>query len=120
MRVFLRDQDQLTIIFLGILFFGVIFSFSFFQNVQEWKPEHQKEYQFLIDMNTATIAEFQALPGIGEKLAEEIALYRQTRGPFNDHHDIMNVKGIGEKKLDTVKPYLRNFSSTTSNSSIND
>ncbi|MDR0705904.1 MAG: helix-hairpin-helix domain-containing protein [Planctomycetaceae bacterium] len=120
MKLFLRYQDQLTILFWGVPFLGVIFSFSFFQNMKEWEPEHQKEYQFLVDMNTATVEEILALPGIGEKLAEEITLYRQTRGPFNDHREIMNVKGIGVKKLDTVKPYLREFPSVTSNGFIND
>jgi competence ComEA-like helix-hairpin-helix protein len=120
MKLFLRYQDQLTIIFFGVLFFAVIFSFSFLQQAKEWEPEHQKEYQFLVDMNTATVEEFQTLPGIGEKLAAEITLYRKTKGPFNDHREIMNVKGIGVKKLDTVKPYLRNFPSVTSNGSIND
>lgn len=106
------------LLFLGVPFFAVIFSFSFFQ--QEWEPEHKKEYQFLIDMNTAPVEELLALPGIGEKLAEGIVLYRKEKGPFNDHQEIMNVKGIGEKKLNTVKPYLREFPSATSNGSIND
>jgi competence ComEA-like helix-hairpin-helix protein len=118
MRLFLRYQDQWTIIFFGVLFFVVIF--SFFQQAKEWKPEHKKEYQFLVDMNTAPVEELQALPGIGEKLAEGIILYRKEKGPFNDHREIMNVKGIGVKKLDTVKPYLREFPSVTSNGSIND
>ncbi|MDR2705610.1 MAG: helix-hairpin-helix domain-containing protein [Planctomycetaceae bacterium] len=118
MKLFLRYQDQLTIIFFGVPFFVVIFSFSFFQ--KEWAPEHKKEYQFLVDMNTAPVEELQALPGIGEKLAEGIMLYRKARGPFNDHHEIMNVKGIGARKLDTVKPYLRELHSVTSNGSIND
>jgi competence protein ComEA len=90
-----------------VFFFVLIFSFSVSQ--KEWKHEQKKEYQFQVDINTATIEELQILPGIGEKLAEGIAVYRETEGPFNDHHEIMNVKGIGVKKLNTVKPYLRDL-----------
>jgi competence ComEA-like helix-hairpin-helix protein len=120
MKLFLRNQDQLTIIFLGVPFFVVIFSFLFFQQAKEWESGCPKEYQFLVDMNTAPVEELQSLPGIGEKLAEEIMLYREKRGPFNEHHEIMDVKGIGVKKLNTVKPYLRDFPFVTSNGSIND
>jgi comEA protein len=118
MKFFIRYQDQLTIICFMVFFFVLIFSFSVSQ--QEWKPEQKNEYRFQVDINTASIEELQVLPGIGEKLAAGIAEYRKTEGPFNDHHEIMNVKGIGVKKLATVKPYLRNFTLVTSSNSIND
>ncbi|MDR3197594.1 MAG: helix-hairpin-helix domain-containing protein [Planctomycetaceae bacterium] len=118
MRFFLRYQDQFTVIFFLIFFFVFIFFFSVSQ--KEWEPEQQKEYLYQVDPNTATAEELQILPGIGEKLAKEITAYREIEGPFNEHHEIMNVKGIGVKKLNTVQPYLRNLPSVTSNRSIND
>ncbi|MDR1962619.1 MAG: helix-hairpin-helix domain-containing protein [Planctomycetaceae bacterium] len=118
MRFLLRDQDQRTVLVLLTLFFAVIFYFSVSQ--KEWKSEQKKEYRFLVDMNTAGTEELQALPGIGEKLAEGITTYREKNGPFNDHQEIMNVKGIGFKKLDTVKPYLLELPLVTSNVPVND
>ncbi|MDR0337752.1 MAG: helix-hairpin-helix domain-containing protein [Planctomycetaceae bacterium] len=107
MRFLLRGQDQLVMMIFVVFFFVFIFSSSVSQT--EWQSERKKEYQFQVDINTATVEELQTLPGIGGKLAEGIAEYRKTKGPFNDHYEIMNVKGIGVKKLNTVKPYLRDF-----------
>ncbi|MDR2756720.1 MAG: helix-hairpin-helix domain-containing protein [Planctomycetaceae bacterium] len=107
MFFFFRYRDQRTVILFLVFFFVLIFSFSVFR--REWNQDGFKEYQFQIDVNTATVEEFLALPGIGEKLAEEITVYREIKGPFNDHREIMNVKGIGVKKLNTVKPYLRDL-----------
>ncbi|MDR2116739.1 MAG: helix-hairpin-helix domain-containing protein [Planctomycetaceae bacterium] len=118
MRIFLRYQDQITVIFFLVFFFGFIFFFSV--SLKEWNQEQEKVYRFLVDPNTATAEELQTLPGIGEKLAEEIIVHREIEGPFNDHHEIMNIKGIGVKKLDTVKPYLYDLPLVTSNRSINE
>lgn len=62
-----------------------------------------------IDLNDATQAELEALPGIGPTMAERIIAYRQEHGPFLYIEDIMAVEGIGEgifaeiKDLVTVK-----------------
>lgn len=52
-----------------------------------------------LDMNTATAEELTELPGIGESLADRIIAYRETHGPFTSLEDLLNVSGIGEKKL---------------------
>ena len=56
-----------------------------------------------VDLNTATAAELQKLPGVGEALAERIIAYRAENGPFTAAEDLMKVKGIGEVKFDAVK-----------------
>ena len=53
----------------------------------------------LININAASIEELTALPGIGVKTAERIVLYRKAHGKFKKIEDLMNVKGIGEKKF---------------------
>lgn len=50
-----------------------------------------------ININTATAAELEALPGIGPVLAERIVEYRTEYGPFQMPEELMNVSGIGEK-----------------------
>lgn len=53
----------------------------------------------MINLNTATVAELQELPGIGAKTAARIVDYRQKKGPFKKIEELMNVQGIGEKSF---------------------
>lgn len=56
----------------------------------------------LININTATAAQLQTLPGIGETIAQRIIDYREANGPFKTPASLINVKGIGEKKLAAI------------------
>lgn len=61
--------------------------------------EETQAVTFPIDINAATEADFQALPGIGEVLSQRIVAYRQEHGPFRAAEELMNVEGIGEKRI---------------------
>lgn len=58
-----------------------------------------------VDINTASIEELSALPGIGQSTAEKIVNYRKDH-KFKATTDLMNVKGIGEKKFEKIKSQL--------------
>lgn len=58
-----------------------------------------------VNLNTATLAQLDTLPGIGETLAQRIIDYRNTHGAFRTVDEIINVSGIGEKKLAELRPY---------------
>jgi len=60
----------------------------------------------LVNLNTATLAELQKLPGIGAKTAERIVEYRQKKGPFKKIEELMNVQGIGEKSFLKLRPQI--------------
>jgi competence protein ComEA len=60
----------------------------------------------VVNINTASAADFEALPGIGPKLAARIVDYRQKNGPFKKIEDLMNVQGLGEKNFLKLKPQL--------------
>lgn len=59
-----------------------------------------------ISINHATVAELDTLPGIGPTKAQEIVDYRTAHGPFKRLEDIQNVKGIGPKTYEDLKPLI--------------
>jgi competence ComEA-like helix-hairpin-helix protein len=52
-----------------------------------------------VDLNSASQKEFESLPGIGPALAKRIVEHRAQNGDFRRVEELMNVKGIGEKKF---------------------
>ena len=61
----------------------------------------------LISINQAGLTELQDIPGIGEKKAQAIIDYRTAHGPFVSLSDLTKVKGVGNKMLEKMKPYIR-------------
>jgi competence protein ComEA len=59
-----------------------------------------------VNLNTATLEQLTALPGIGPKTAQLILEYRTKSGGFKKIEELMNVKGIGEKSFLKIKPLV--------------
>ncbi len=57
----------------------------------------------VLNLNTASAAELDGLPGIGAKTAARIVEYRQKNGPFKKIEELMNVRGVGEKNFLKLK-----------------
>ena len=60
----------------------------------------------LINVNTATAAELEALPRIGPTMAQRIIEYREANGPFVAIEDIQNVPGIGPATFEGLKDLI--------------
>jgi competence protein ComEA len=60
----------------------------------------------LININTATATELEALSGIGEVLAATIVEYRTTNGPFTAIDDLLDVSGIGPATLEEIRDQI--------------
>ena len=60
----------------------------------------------LVDINRATAAELQAIPGIGPVIAERIVAYRNENGPFRQVDELTQVAGVGEKTLARIAPLV--------------
>jgi competence protein ComEA len=60
----------------------------------------------VVNINTASAAELDALPGIGAKTAARIVEYRQKNGPFKKIEELMNVRGVGEKNFLKLKAQI--------------
>jgi competence protein ComEA len=60
---------------------------------------------FAVNLNTASAEELSALKGIGESTAKKIVQYR-AQHKFGSIDELMKVKGIGQKKFDSIKKDL--------------
>jgi competence protein ComEA len=60
-----------------------------------------------VDLNTATVADLDALPGVGPVIAGRIVAWRQQNGRFNRVDDLAEVQGIGAATLEKLRPLVR-------------
>jgi competence protein ComEA len=63
-------------------------------------------YSFKVDINRAGWPELAQLPGIGEVTARKIIASRKSKGPFHRIDDLQRIRGIGPKKVKSIRPYL--------------
>lgn len=60
-----------------------------------------------VDVNTATAAQLESLPGVGEALAARIVAWREAHGPFRNAEALMDVPGIGKGKYEALRDCIR-------------
>ena len=60
-----------------------------------------------VAVNRASASELESLPGVGPVLAERIVAFRDEHGPFEVVEDLLDVPGIGEAKLSSLRDLVR-------------
>ncbi|AOM81890.1 ComEA family DNA-binding protein [Salisediminibacterium beveridgei] len=97
-----------------IIVISAMLSFLFIKSMNKSIPENEddlfkdnKGEEKQLNLNTAGAETLMSIPGIGPDLSYKIEDYKKNHGNLNDLNELLNVKGIGEKKLEEIKPYLK-------------
>ncbi|PFA64470.1 competence protein ComEA [Bacillus sp. AFS015802] len=74
--------------------------------IQSSSPQEADSGQEKLNLNTASQAEFETLPGIGPSKAATFVQHREENGPFTSIEEITNIPGIGEKTFEKLKEHI--------------
>ena len=102
----LTYQERKVLLFIGILILTGAGLKFFNITLTEPVPTSESPLASLININIASQAELENLPGIGPTTASRIIDYRNQHGEFKTIEDLKEIKGIGDKKAQAVKPYI--------------
>jgi competence protein ComEA len=69
--------------------------------------EERLVFHIAIDVNSVSEKELIAIPGIGEKLAQRIVAYRQSKGSIRTIDELKAVPGIGERRLSLLRRFFK-------------
>jgi competence protein ComEA len=83
------------------LIFSLVLALTFSSALANKQPPAKP-----IDLNVANVKELQELPGVGAVTAQRIIDMRQKSGRFHRVEDLLAIRGISQKKLDAMRPYL--------------
>lgn len=111
-------KDKLCLLSLFICSFSILIGFFIGRNTRSdyvtmpaaveaitYQTEQSTDYR--LDVNHATKSQLMELPGIGDVIAQRIVDYRSENGLFQAVDDLINIEGIGEKKLQSIVEYIK-------------
>ena len=103
----LTHQERKILIGIGaLLVLGAGFRIFRVNSILEKAEGVEAVVEKLIDINRACQEELITIPFIGEKTAQRILEYREVNGEFRIIEDLLEVKGIGEKKLGIIRKHI--------------
>lgn len=74
---------------------------------KESEETSQNDQKDKINVNKADLKALRSLPGIGPTYAERIVNYRKENGKFESIDELKNIKGIAQKRLDKLTPFIK-------------
>jgi len=110
-RIVLRRLDQVAAAAIAVVALILIALWCTWQSylggrLIDIEREEPIAIDFKIDVNNAEWPELALMPNIGEQLAKRIVADRTQRGPFKELEDLLRVRGIGPRTLETMRPFL--------------
>lgn len=96
----------ILMLFSGVVTPAVATPLSTHAAVVQEAPSTRPAATDLVNVNTATAAQLETLPGIGPATAKRIVEHREKNGAFKKLEDLMNVRGIGEKAFLRLRPLV--------------
>lgn len=99
LAAFVRDGDRIYVPHIGIPVPAVVGSTS----ASAGRPSSTGGAAVPIDLNRASVEEFDALPGIGPATAAAIVTHREQSGPYSSVDDLLKVPGLGPAKVDAIR-----------------
>ncbi|MDP8233271.1 MAG: helix-hairpin-helix domain-containing protein [Candidatus Saelkia tenebricola] len=110
MKLSFTKEEKYLVLFLSFCFLG--FLLVKFTGVESLRysfvsSRYKAMVVFPLDLNSASYAELIQVPGIGGVYAERIIQYRYEKDGFSDLKELINVKGIGDKKFKKLLPYFK-------------
>ncbi len=120
MKKYFENKNEKILISIGLIMFAMLIGYNAFftpkmpsvvQNSGDIIADKHKEdsnqkasKNYKINLNTASEEELiENLDGIGPAMAKRIIEYRETNGGFYSIEELMNIKGIGEKRFEKLK-----------------
>ena len=99
-------MERRSLITIVVLVFG-FFLFAACSSRVEYARPVARAPASAININTATIDDFERLPHIGRKTAEAIIEFRTVNGPFRRVEHLMLIRGVSETRFAELQPILR-------------
>ncbi len=107
----IRERDK--VVWIRTQAFAVLLLLIVFWTMSVWffrESRHRNDSELpdalIVNLNDATQAELNLLPGVGEKLANDILKYRDELGGYESIDQLMNIRGIKEGRLLSLKKHI--------------
>lgn len=102
----LSNETIILLVLSGLLVVGIAVGAARHFRHNDMVIESVSSQPAKININQASCEELTVLPGIGPQLASRIVEYRNAHGDFKTIDSLANVQGIGQAKIEDIKPYL--------------
>lgn len=103
----LKRSDQIVLICVIIAIVGIVLGTRAVFAPEPKIAQFVKKLTEPLDLNTATLEELIDLPGIGPVLARRIVEYREAHGGFRSIEELLQIRGIGPKRLEQIRGRVR-------------